>query len=80
MFQKGTGERFKYKEAVKKLFPQALCKRSNQDGYWGGENRRYTFAVWNGANIIGDAFYTAENAWADVWCKHKNEIDKLEDK
>lgn len=70
MFQKGTGERFKYKAAVKEKFPDAICKKSSRKSYNGNLYSRFLFAVWVDSRRISEAFYSAENAWADAWIKH----------
>jgi hypothetical protein len=69
MFQKGTGERFKYKAAVLEKFPKAKCKRTSQKIFNTGVYARHLYAVYIGEKRISEAFNTAENAWADVWVK-----------
>lgn len=76
MFQKGTGERFKYKEAVIQKFPAAVCKRSPIKSFNGNTASRYLYAVHDGEKRISEAKYTAENAWADTWLKLVKEDDR----
>lgn len=61
MFQRGTGERFKYKQAVLDKYPNAKCFRLT---YKYG----IRFYVKNKPNgdTISRKFKTAEHAWADV--------------
>ena len=58
MFQKGTGERFKYKKAILEKYPQAIC-----------EKRLKWFAVFINGKRFSEAFNSAESAWADAWIK-----------
>lgn len=62
MFQKGTGERFKYKAAVLEKYPTAVCKK-----------RHNLFAIMIGEKRFSDAYATAENAWANAWGIMKDE-------
>ena len=56
MFQKGTGERFKYKAAVIKKIPTAHSEgRSFLVG-------RKIFAIYNDEKRISEVFYRAEDA------------------
>ncbi len=73
MFQKGTGERFKYKESVLVKFPDAVCKRTKQKSFNNAVNAHYLYAVYNNEKRISEATRTAENAWADCWCKYIKE-------
>ncbi len=64
MFQRGTGERFKYKQAVKEKFPKAVAVGDR----WG------RYAIFTGAllqlNRLSSHYKRAEDAWADAWIKH----------
>lgn len=72
MLQKGTGERFNYKKAVKKKFCDAICKK-----YSYGRNLvsvPFTgYCVMTPLKELSDIKSSAENAWADAWLKHVKE-------
>lgn len=71
MFQRGTGERFKYKQAVKAKFPTAVCKRTAiKIGGVDTIHSRYLYAIELNNQRISEAENTAEAAWADAWIKH----------
>lgn len=67
MFQKGTGERFKYKEAVRKRFPSARCTKLNY-------NTSYTsltgYIVRSTLEEMSGIKPTAEKAWEDAYFKY----------
>lgn len=64
MFQKGTEERFKYKDVVRDKYPNAICVRlTYRDGV------RYHVKDSDGGKTISEEFKTAKRAWADVWLK-----------
>jgi hypothetical protein len=73
MFQKGTGERFKYKKAVKENFPNAICRK-----YSFGTSTILTYYIVNlGTSQLSASKSTAEGAWIDAWmryCKTLNEL------
>jgi len=74
MFQVGSGERFKYKTEVKKIYPNAVCKKVTVNGYLGGTIFYSSlYAVHDNGKRISGAFRSAEGAWSDVWCKLENE-------
>lgn len=62
MFQKGTGERFKYKAAVINKLPNA-----HSESVFISRHRLY--AIFDKTERISEAFLNAENAWADAWVK-----------
>lgn len=66
MLQKGTGERFKYKQAVLEKHPNAICK-GVVIGNW--MPRKY-YAVLLNDKRISETFRRAEDAWSDAWLKH----------
>ncbi len=73
MFQRGTGERFKYKEAVKAELPDAICKSVDVNGYNQGTKLiRRLYAIYNNDKRISEAYNRAEDAWSDAWIKLKN--------
>jgi len=61
MFQKGTGERFKYKQIVKQSYPNAKCKKYTYQG------NITVYAVSTEHERISTMKTTAEKAWADAW-------------
>ena len=69
MFQKGTGERFKYKDAVKDKFCDAICKK-----YSYGKNLvsvPFTgYCVQTPTKELSGIKATAEKAWEDAWLKN----------
>lgn len=67
MFQRGTGERFKYKQAVLEKYPNAVSKsRKVFNQKW--------YAIHDGDKRISkDVHRRAEDAWSDVYCKMMNE-------
>lgn len=69
MFQKGTGERFKYKAAVKAKFPDAICKK-----YSYGRNLVSVpltgYCVITATKELSGVKPTAEKAWEDAWIKN----------
>lgn len=67
MFQRGTGERFKYKEAVLEKYPNAICiKLTYKNGF------RYHVKTMMDGKPLSDEFKSAENAWGDAWLKSIN--------
>lgn len=74
MFQRGTGERFKYKEAVKRVAPTAVCKSEVLYGY--NHSSRLThrlYAVYIEDKIYSEAARSAEEAWANAYSKLKED-------
>lgn len=71
MFQKGTGERFKYKEAVKSRFHDAKCKK-----YIYGRNLVSNpfvgYCVTTATKKLSGVKQSAEKAWEDAWIKNIN--------
>lgn len=65
MFQKGTGERFKYKEAVQEKYPNAICVRLT----YAHGTRYHVKDSGGGGKTLSKESKTAENAWADVWVR-----------
>lgn len=65
MLQKGTGERFKYKEAVKEKYPDAKCKK--QQSYVTGSITISGFVVTTPHERLSKYMSTAELAWADAF-------------
>ena len=61
MFQRGTGERFKYKAEVLKHFPDAKCKAHNVLGI-----KFYTIKI----NNRETSRKSAEGAWSACWIKY----------
>lgn len=66
MFQKGTGERFKYKKAVKKCFPQAICTKYS----YTGTTTISGYVVKTATKELSSFKGSAEKAWEDAWIKY----------
>lgn len=66
MFQTGTGERFKYKEAVKNLHPLACCKKYS---YTDLSNPLVGYGVILDNKQISSIKRSAEYAWSDAYEK-----------
>lgn len=60
MFQKGTGERFKYKQCVLSAFPTAKSESRVL-----GNGKFY--AIYIDGKRVSEAFRSAESAWADAY-------------
>jgi len=69
MFQKGTGVRFKYKQAVKEKFCAAICKKYSY-GRNITSNPISGFVISTPTKELSGFKNSAENAWADAWLKH----------
>lgn len=59
MFQKGTGERFKYRQAVLDKYPTARSEGRMLNRKW--------YAIYLNDKRVSDAFLSAESAWADAY-------------
>jgi hypothetical protein len=66
MFQKGTGERFKYKQAVKNKFPQAICTKYS----YTGTSTISGYVVKTAMEELSGFKGSAEKAWEDAWIKN----------
>lgn len=66
MFQKGTGERFKYKEAVKKMKPSATCSRHTYDMT---SPAIVGYRVQSATELLSSFKPSAEAAWADAYTR-----------
>lgn len=66
MFQKGTGERFKYKAAVQEKFPVAKCRKRSY------QNNITVYIVTTSLKELSSPKRSAEDAWADAYNKHVN--------
>ncbi len=64
MFQRGTGERFKYKAAVKEKFPKAKCIWAYNFG------RMKLYVVKNEGKELSKLCHSAEAAWSDAYIKN----------
>lgn len=67
MLQRGTGERFKYKQSVLIAFPLAKCIK---ESYVIASQRITSYQVFEGPTQLSDRKSTAEQAWTDAYIKH----------
>lgn len=65
MFQKGTGERFKYKAAVLAKIPNA-----HSEGRKFLYDIKISYAIFDNEKRISEVFNRAEDAWADAYFKN----------
>lgn len=67
MFQRGTGERFKYKATSLLKFPNAKSQKRNVGG---SHSVLWMFAIYVNDKRKSETFRRAEDAWADFWINH----------
>lgn len=65
MLQKVTGERLKYKQAVKNKFPQAVCKKYS----YARTSTISGYVVKTAMKELSGFKHSAEKAWEDAWFK-----------